>query len=51
MQKVETGDCCLRRLAAKALLSEANQRLADVIKSKHFNAVPVAQGLSEIMKG
>ena len=45
---METGDRCLERLAAEALLSEANQRLADAVKSKHFNAVPVAQGLSEI---
>ena len=34
--------------AAEALLSEAKQRLADAIKSKDFNAVPVAQGLLEI---
>ena len=35
-------------MAAEALLSDANRRLADAVKSMHFNAVPVAQGLLEI---
>ena len=34
--------------AAEALLSQANQRLADAVKSKDFNEVAVAQGLLEI---
>lgn len=35
--------------AAEALLSEANQRLADAVKSKDFNEVAVSQGLLEIV--
>ena len=34
--------------AAEVLLSEANQRLADAVKSKDFNEVTVSQGLLEI---
>ena len=33
--------------AAEVLLSEANQRLADAVKSKDFNEVAVSQGLLE----
>ena len=43
-QKISIG----RRLTAEALLSEAYRRLADAVKSKHFNEVPVAQGVLEI---
>ena len=31
------------------MLSEANQSLADAVKSKHFNAAFVSQGLLEIV--
>ena len=33
---------------AETLLSEANGRLADAVKSKDCNAVPVARGILEI---